>query len=75
MLMNLVQRASFAYDIDAPVHRPSRKYTRVKTPPPVAKKEARVDAGSAFGRFFPIGWAPGGKLVHLGRLGGPSSQS
>lgn len=34
-----------------------------------------IDAGLALGRSFRVGWGPGGTLVHLGSLCGPSSTS
>lgn len=34
---------------------------------------ATADAGLALGRSFRVGWGPGGTIVHLGTLCGPSS--
>ncbi|GLB42170.1 putative nuclear protein 96 [Lyophyllum shimeji] len=69
------ERASFAHDIEPPVYRPSRKYARVETSESAVKgnEGAVFDAGLAFGRSFRVGWGPGGTLVHLGTLCGPSS--
>ncbi|KAJ8472744.1 hypothetical protein ONZ45_g16544 [Pleurotus djamor] len=69
------ERASFADDIDVIPHRPSRKYTRVDVPKPVASgaEGAFLDAGLALGRSWRVGWGPGGALVHLGKLCAPSS--
>ncbi|EJF57390.1 hypothetical protein DICSQDRAFT_157411 [Dichomitus squalens LYAD-421 SS1] len=69
------QRASFADDIEPEVYRPSRKYARVESSASafVGREGAYVDAGLALGRSFRVGWGPGGLLLHLGELCGPSS--
>ncbi|KAG6828595.1 hypothetical protein H0H92_007336 [Tricholoma furcatifolium] len=69
------ERPSFAHDIEPPVYRPSRKYARVDTSESAVQgsEGAYFDAGLAFGRSFRVGWGPGGALVHLGSLCGPSS--
>jgi len=71
------QRASFAHDIEPLPYRPSRKYARVESSASAVggNEGAVVDAGLAFGRSFRAGWGPGGTLVHLGELCGPSGAS
>ncbi|KAI0631003.1 nuclear protein 96-domain-containing protein [Trametes polyzona] len=68
------QRASFAHDIEPEPYRPSRKYARVDTSASAfaGHEHAYIDAGLAFGRSFRVGWGPGGTLVHLGDLCGPT---
>ncbi|KAI0739083.1 nuclear protein 96-domain-containing protein [Daedaleopsis nitida] len=69
------QRASFAHDVEPELYRPSRKYARVESSASafVGRENAYIDAGLALGRSFRVGWGPGGTLVHLGELCGPSS--
>ncbi len=69
------QRASFAHDIEPQPYRPSRKYARVDSSASafVGREGAYVDAGLALGRSFRVGWGPGGLLLHLGELCGPTS--
>ncbi|KAG6908251.1 hypothetical protein DXG01_005585 [Tephrocybe rancida] len=69
------ERPSFAHDIEPPVYRPSRKYARVESSESAVQggEGAYFDAGLAFGRSFRVGWGPGGTLVHLGSLCGPST--
>ncbi|KAF9489229.1 hypothetical protein BDN71DRAFT_1401891 [Pleurotus eryngii] len=69
------ERASFADDIDPVPHRPSRKYARVDITSSVSAgaEGAVIDAGLALGRSWRVGWGPGGTLVHLGKLCGPTS--
>ncbi|KAG5716102.1 Nuclear pore complex protein Nup98-Nup96 [Termitomyces sp. T112] len=69
------ERPSFAYDIEPPIHRPSRKYARVESSESAVQgsEGAFLDAGLAFGRSFRVGWGPDGTLVHLGALCKPSS--
>ncbi|KAK7462816.1 hypothetical protein VKT23_007395 [Stygiomarasmius scandens] len=71
------ERASFAYDIELPSHRPSRKYARVENSASVVKEteDALIDAGLTFGRSFRVGWGPGGTLVHAGTLTNPTGSS
>ncbi|KAL4262874.1 Nuclear pore complex protein NUP96 C-terminal domain-containing protein [Pleurotus pulmonarius] len=71
------ERASFADDIDPVPHRPSRKYARVDITSSVSAgaEGAVIDAGLALGRSWRVGWGPGGTLVHLGKLCGPTSSS
>ncbi|THV04722.1 hypothetical protein K435DRAFT_746502 [Dendrothele bispora CBS 962.96] len=71
------ERASFAYDIEPPSHRPSRKYARVESSASVVKEteDALTDAGLAFGRSFRVGWGPGGMMAHTGALTSPTSSS
>jgi nuclear pore complex protein Nup98-Nup96 len=75
--INSFQRTSFGHDIEPPLYRPSRKYARVQGSEStfVDNENAVFDAGLAFGRSFRVGWGPGGTLVHLGALCGPSSAS
>src|SRR5882762_10160656 len=56
-------------------YRPTRKYARVDswTSSVTGNEGAMVDAGLSMGRSFRAGWGPGGRLVHLGSLCGPSS--
>ncbi|KAF9460038.1 nuclear protein 96-domain-containing protein [Collybia nuda] len=69
------ERPSFAHNIDPPAYRPSRKYARVESSESAVhgNEGVVVDAGLALGRSFRVGWGPGGTLVHLGKLCGPSS--
>ncbi|KAK7033646.1 hypothetical protein VNI00_012646 [Paramarasmius palmivorus] len=71
------ERKSFAHDAAPPVHRPSRKYTRVAVASSSSiandAENGLIDAGLAFGRSFRVGWGPGGTLVHLGTLCSPWS--
>ncbi|PCH35193.1 hypothetical protein WOLCODRAFT_139791 [Wolfiporia cocos MD-104 SS10] len=68
------QRASFEEDIEPAPYTPSRKYARVDifTSNVSGSEGAYVDAGLALGRSFRPGWGPGGLLVHVGALCGPS---
>lgn len=71
------ERASFAHDIDPAPYRPTRKYARVESSASAVNgmEGYVIDAGLALGRSFRVGWGPGGTLVHLGSLCGPSSTS
>ncbi|ESK88082.1 nucleoporin nup189 [Moniliophthora roreri MCA 2997] len=73
------ERKSFAYDDIHPVHRPSRKYTRVAVASSSSiandAEDGLIDAGLAFGRSFRVGWGPSGTLVHLGSLCNPWSST
>ncbi|KAG9313450.1 nuclear protein 96-domain-containing protein, partial [Chiua virens] len=64
------ERMSFAHDIDHPVYRPSRKYSRVDiSSSAVAGNEgALADAGLALGHSFRIGWSSGIILLLRDRL-------
>ncbi|RDB27909.1 Nuclear pore complex protein Nup98-Nup96 [Hypsizygus marmoreus] len=75
--MDSRERASFAHDVEPPLYRPSRKYSRVDSSESAVSgnEDAVLDAGLAFGRSFRVGWGPGGTLVHLGTLCGPCSTS
>ncbi|KII87791.1 hypothetical protein PLICRDRAFT_699296 [Plicaturopsis crispa FD-325 SS-3] len=75
--VDVASRASFAHDLEPPVYRPSRKYARVEGSDSVANGSEgfAVDAGLALGRSFRVGWGPGGTLVHLGQICGPSGNS
>ncbi|KAG5642363.1 hypothetical protein DXG03_002960 [Asterophora parasitica] len=72
-----IERASFAHDMEPPIYRPSRKYARVGTSESavVGNEGSVFDAGLALGRSFRVGWGPGGTLVHVGELCGPSPTS
>ena len=73
----LLKRASFAHDVDPPILRPSRKYTRVEIKSSIVDGNEGVyfDAGLSMGRSFRVGWGPGGRLVHRGTICSPFAVS
>ena len=72
-LTQILQRASFAHDIEPSPYRPWRKYARVESSALTITgcEGALIDAGLSMGRSFRVGWGPGGTLVHLGKLCSP----